>query len=422
MNDFSSARTWLDALRNKDGKIPGNETTLARAIETCPEIGDAIAYDTRRGRIVAQRAGPWGEAGPWTDAMTACLLIYLQDLGIPARLRNLETALATIAKEIRVDPFGDWLAGLQWDGTKRLGDGDTPGWLTTYAGAPDTPVVRLIGAKFLIGMMARAKEPGMQMDYALVLEGPQGAGKSTLARILGGEYFAGDLPDFSSRDSQMIAASFLVVEIAELAAVGRSSLEKFKSFMTQCSDTYVPKWGRHAVTRPRWCTFILTVNPDGSGYLVDSTGQRRLWPIAIRTLKAAELRENRENLFAEALDRLNKGAAWWPEGEAEWAQLKDEQDEREVEDPWQPIIAAWLENSETGWPRFSTDNPARLLTTDIIAHHALRIPFPDISKGTAKRIGILMKPLGYSRRQSRSGGRRTWYYEMSGDSGDSGDT
>jgi predicted P-loop ATPase len=354
--------------------------------------------------------------------MTARLLLYFQNLGIPARVRNLETTLAAIADETRIDPFGDWLAGLQWDGTKRLGDDDTPSWLTTYAGTSDTPVVRLIGAKFLIGMMARAKTPGAQMDLCLVLEGSQGLGKSTLARILGGEYFAGDLPDFSSRDSQMIVSGCWVVEVAELAAVRHSSLEKFKTFVSVTSDVFVPKWGRHAVTRPRWCVFILTVNPDGGGYMVDTTGHRRLLPVTISTLNAAALRKDRENLLAEALDRLNKGAHWWPEGEAEWTQLRGEQEEREVEDAWQPIIAAWLENPETGWPRFSTDNPAHRLTTDVIAHHALRVPFADIGKGTAKRIGILMKALGHPRRQCREGNKRTWHYEMSGDSGDSGDS
>jgi predicted P-loop ATPase len=429
-DDIAAARAWIEALRKDDGKISNSEATLVRAIETCPEIGSAIAFDTRRGRRIAQRSGPWGDAGPWTDAMTARLVIYFQQLGIPARPERLETALIAVADENHVDPLGDWLSSLRWDGTPRLEK-----WLVTYAGAKDTPAVRLIGKKFLVGMMARATKPGCQMDYALAEEGEQAKGKSTLARILGGEYFAGDLPDFHSRDAQQIVTSSLVIEIADLAALGRSSLEKFKAFMTQTHDTFIPKWGRHPVKRPRWGVFILSVNPTGAGYLADSTGNRRAWPVEIGTVKAAELARDRDQLFAEALDRLANGAKWWPEGEAEWALLKGEQEAREVEDAWTPIIAEWLENDKTGWPTLVAQakelNKARKavgedekplwLTTAVIAHCALHVPLGQIERGTTMRIGTIMKKLDYPRRQQRVGKRRIWIYENGGgDGSDSG--
>jgi predicted P-loop ATPase len=81
----------------------------------------------------------------------------------------------------RFDPVLDYLTSLKWDGTQRLNR-----WLTTYLGADDTPLNRAFGRKFLIAMVRRAREPGCKFDFLLVLEGLQGSGKSTFAKILAG--------------------------------------------------------------------------------------------------------------------------------------------------------------------------------------------------------------------------------------------
>lgn len=48
--------------------------------------------------------------------------------------------------------------------------------------------MRLVSRFFLIGMVARVMQPGVKFDYCLVLEGDQGKGKSTMVRILGGDW------------------------------------------------------------------------------------------------------------------------------------------------------------------------------------------------------------------------------------------
>jgi putative DNA primase/helicase len=256
------------------------------------------------------------------------------------------------------------------------------------------------------------REDHAGIDYRPVVPGvDQLLGKSQLARILGDDYHADDLPDFHSRDAQQIACSSLVIEVGELAAVTRSSLEKFKSFMTVRFDTYIPKYEKHPITRPRWCVFILTVNPDGAGYLVDSTGNRRIWPVAVGEIKTAALEKDRDQLFAEALYQLRKGARWWPEGEAEWARLKGEQEKREVEDAWKTEVAKWLEG---GWAALVENarkegREPELLTTTTVATYALDLRLGDIDRRATTRIGVIMKELGYTRERQTGGGRLRFY-------------
>jgi putative DNA primase/helicase len=387
---------WLDRFRNDEGKIGGSENTLFRILQACPETAGAIAFNTRCGGLEARREGPWGDPGLWTSTMTATQVVYFQGLGIPASVKRLDTALAVFGNLNRFDPLLEYLNGLHWDGKPRINT-----WLVDYAKAANTAIVKFIGAKFLISMTARAVVPGCQVDHAMCLDGDQGIGKTQVARILGGQYMSEDLPNFHSRDAQQIACSHWVIEIGELAAVGQSKLERVKGFMTTASDTYVPKYERYPVTRKRWCVFIFTVNPDGAGYLTDTTGNRRIWPVKVGQVDAQALIRDRDQLFAEALHRYRAGEKWWPEGKLQWDELGEEQGARMVEEPWEPVIVKWLETRGTEPP---------LSTTEILTH-ALDLKPRDIEIRDAMRVGKTMKKLGYERYQKRDGEERgAWFY------------
>ena len=60
-----------------------------------------------------------------------------------------------------------------------------PGWICDYLGADDTPYVRAATRKTLTAGVARIYEPGVKFDSILVLNGPQGIGKSTFFARLG---------------------------------------------------------------------------------------------------------------------------------------------------------------------------------------------------------------------------------------------
>ena len=370
----------------------GSDFNAMVAREHAPELAGKIACDVRLGALVALKPGPFGQPGKWSSANSAALTIWLQGQGIPVRVNHVETALLKLGQEHQIDPLEDYLLGLQWDGVERIGS-----WLQVYAGVVATPVSSLIGSKFLIGMVARALKPGCQMDYALTLEAPQGEGKSSLIRILGGQYGSESLPDFHSRDAQQIAGESWIIEIADLAALGRSAIEQFKSFITTTADSFVPKYERHKVTRKRWCVFVMTVNPNGGGYLFDETGNRRIWPVTVGTLDLKALARDRDQLFAEAVFCFQRGDSYWPENREQHDLLAAEQEERTVRDDWETLIGDWLKEREVG-------------TTDTlsVATDCIGLTPREHTKATQMRIAKALKKLGYQRKKMRDGGGTAW--------------
>lgn len=391
---------WMTLLQKGDSGYRRNAFNAAIALCHAPELSRRIAFDTRRRQFVALDETPAGPKGPWTDDHTSELSTWLQGLRVPVKESDIITALSLIVRRYPIDPLGDWLSGLsdRWDGRERLSS-----WLATYCGAQDTPTNSLIGSKFLIGAVARALDPGCRMDYMLVLEGTQGLRKSTAVKILGGEFTAENLPDLHHKDAQQAASNAWFIEIGELAALRRSDIEQVKSFMSRTADTYRPPYGRHPITVKRWSVLVGNINPDGNPYLKDTTGNRRFWPVLVGEIQIDKLQRDREQIFAEAVYCYRRGDKWWVENTEQRDMLAAIQAEREENDDWQPIIAAWITS------QVSVSN----LTSWEIAHGALKIEEKDINRSVQTRIGICMKGLGYSKRRALNNPARPWVFERS---------
>jgi len=235
----------------------------------------------------------------------------------------------------RVHPVRAFLQGLVWDGVPRIDD-----WLSTYLGAEPSRYVRAVGAKFLIGAIARIMQPGCKMDSMLVLEGEQGVGKSSAVRLLfGDDWFADALPDISGKEAALQIQAKWVIEMSELDAFRRKEITEIKAFLSRTSDRYRPPYGRYAIDKPRQCVFVGTTNCDD--YLKDSTGNRRFWPVWCTKADLSRLEVDREQIWSEALTRYSEGGQWHltPEEEA-LAQI--EQAGRMAEDPWASLIDAYV--------------------------------------------------------------------------------
>jgi predicted P-loop ATPase len=341
---------WQSGLLRKPGKtelVP----SAANAISILTHHEDwagVLAYDEHKGVITTLQeppwhaddkpSAPWEEGSEWSDADDTRVQTWLQRSvwGLSIGRDTICTAVEVVARRNTIHPVRDWLRGLRWDGEQRL---DT--WGVRYLGCEDSAHVRRVCRWWLMSAVARAIEPGCQVDYTLVLEGDQGEGKTAALRVLGGKWFTELDGDLQGKDPIDRIHGVWIAELSELSAMNRTEEAALKGFLTRRNDRVRLAYARRAVTLARGCVFAATVNPDGGGYLKDPTGNRRYWPVTVGVVDVAALAADRDQLLAEALHEVDEGRPWWPDRTYR-DELREVVAERETVDPWQPIVEKWL--------------------------------------------------------------------------------
>lgn len=292
-------------------------------------------------------------------------------------------AIAMVAARRAYNPLREYVQGLEWDGVERI---DT--WLIEHAGAEDTPLVRNISAKFLIAMVARAIVPGAKVDTMLVLQGDQGVLKSSLLRVLAGDDWFSDADiDFHNKDSFELLRYCWLVEMGELAALNRRDLETAKAFISRQEDMFRLSYGRKNQKFPRHCVFAGTTNHDE--FLRDQTGNRRYWVVPVKQCEPTGVAKVRDQLFAEARVRYERGEAWYLPPELE-RELAKEQESVMREPMYAPLIAPEIERLGL----FRTAQPVHALMD------CLKIPH------TAQNVQLFTQALvhlGYRKKHTRKG-------------------
>ena len=241
-------------------------------------------------------------------------------------------------------------------------------------------------------------KPGTKFDQVLILEGAQGSGKSSALRILGGEWHSdAELGRVEGKDASIVLQGCWIFELGEMTAMGRSEIEALKAFLSRNDDRYRGPYERTAKSAPRRCVFIGTTNADG--YLRDTTGNRRFWPVHTDKIDLEKLAADRDQLWAEA-------AAAEASGESLELQpalrevASDAQQSRLINDPWADTLADCLQR--LGETRVHT---AALL-------YELGIPPGQQTQYQAKRLREVMVSLGWKYKKGiRVGGKILAGYE-----------
>ncbi len=272
---------WTNLLDvDRKGNILSTIDNMVIVLEHDTRLKGRYAFDEFWERPVVLGDMPWQcgatRATPaWSDADDSGLRYHLEKYYGIEGVGKVMDAVAVAMSKTRVHPVREYLSALPpWDGTPRV---DT--LLIDYLGAEDSAFVRAVTRKSLVGAVARVFQPGCKHDHMLVLIGPQGTGKSTLVRKIGGQWFSDSLTTVSGKEAFELLQGAWIIEMGELAATRRADIESIKLFISKQEDTYRAAYGRRTMPHPRQCVFFGTTNDEE--FLHDPTGGRRFWPVSV---------------------------------------------------------------------------------------------------------------------------------------------
>lgn len=363
---------------DQKGKPIPNLFNACVALTEDPAFAGKLKFDD-------MRRAPVFDGKKAEDEILIAIHRTTQELGLlRISFATVEEAVRHVSYTNKFHPLRDWLDALEWDGVLRLAD-----WLAVYLGCVSDEYTKAIGTMFMISMVKRIYEPGCQCDYMLVLEGPQGILKSQACRCLGGEYYSDTLPDLGSdhvRVSMHLRGKWLI-EAAELASLMSRRVEaaRLKAFLTTQVEQFTAKHARAETTEPRQCVFVGTTND--SEWNRDDSGGRRYWPVLCGSIDIERLRQDRSQLFAEAVDAYRRGAQSYPDRKFEEDHIKPVQDTRQWHDAWEQPIADWLLGK------------GRTTIADVGAGALAFLP-ARFSESDQKRVSKILRKLGWKAKRN----------------------
>ena len=268
---------WQNGLEiDKSGGVKNTLRNLTLIMENDPMLKPIVFNQLLDGMEINGEV-PWKHPSKfWRDADDAQLISYIDAHYGTFTQRHYDVAVMKVSDDRSYHPIREFIAGLPgWDGVNRVDS-----LLIDYLGAEDNEYVRAVTRKTLCAAVKRVLNPGCKFDSMLVLNGPQGVGKSTLISRLAGEWFSDslNLGDTKDKTAAEKLQGYWILEIGELAGLKKAEVETLRSFLSRQNDIYRAAFGRRATPHLRQCVFFGTTNAE-SGYLRDTTGNRRFWPV-----------------------------------------------------------------------------------------------------------------------------------------------
>jgi hypothetical protein len=272
-------RDQIDRGSKQEGAKPKNTLKNVLTILRGEFREELFKLDEFSGFIVYGAVTPWGATrGDGIKDAHVCQMKswFANHYRFEPNTHLINEAILVLAQENAFHPVRDYLDTIEWDGTRRL---DT--WLRRLLAAEAPPdYLRVLSRKVVIAMIARIYEPGKKFDQVLILEGPQGVGKSRSIEALSGSEWYGDAPvNLLDKDGILAMRAKWIMEIGELSGMRRADADQLKEFISRKIDRVRVPYGRHMEEFPRQCIFVGSTN--NTEYLKDATGNRRFWPVRV---------------------------------------------------------------------------------------------------------------------------------------------
>ncbi len=318
---------WLFGIdRTGQGKIRNTRDNAVFVLDNHPGLKNRFYTDDFSGDVRVTGELPWerpaGETA-WRDIDDAHLRRMLERIGITGRDR-IDDAIVSVFDRVHRHPVREYLEDCERRG---YGGPRLDRVFIDFLGAEDTPYIRAVTRKFFTAAVARVMQPGIKADHCPVLAGVQGLGKSTLLRIMAGEWFGDDLQTIEGKDPVEQLRGKLIEELGEMSALSRSEVNAIKAFISRQNDFYRAPYGRRAENHARQCVFCGTTNDL---YFLRGDSNRRFWPVPVGVTEPRlsvwnDLPPLRDELWAEAVYYYRQGEPLFlpRELEAEARVMKD---------------------------------------------------------------------------------------------------
>lgn len=337
---------WVDQLtRDLSGNYHKTMNNIMLLVQNAPELHGCARKNDFSGRIHTAEDLPWRrDVGYWSDADTTELRRHFEIRynGFKPAKQDIKDAVVASAVQQKFHPVREYLSGLSWDGVCRL---DT--LFVDYLGVADSIYSRAVTRKSLVGAVARVMDPGCKFDYMPVFIGRQGRGKSSIIYKLAGgdDWFTDSLVTFDGSKAFEAVTGKWLVEIPEMHAFDRTTMNQAKAFISKQSDFYRAAYAEFPEDRRRQCVFFGTTN--NADCLRDETGNRRFWVMdtdAVDRKKDifVDLSAERDQVWAEAV-------AYWRAGEPLYlpkdleSRATEQQEAHRERHPWEDTIRGFVD-------------------------------------------------------------------------------
>jgi putative DNA primase/helicase len=395
-------------IQTANGGVKGCRENVLTVMQNDERLIGIVGLDLFSGLQVKRKNTPWpSEPGEWTESDDFRLGMYMATHHslVLAAIGDIERGVAQAAREHSFNPVTDYFdrCAAMWDGEQRVSTA-----FSTYWGAEDSEYMQLVATMFFVGIVVRGYRPGVKHDHAPVFEGGQGEGKSTALKVLGGDWFADTPFRMGEKDGYLSIQGVLLYEVAELEQFNRSEVTAIKAFMSSTTDRFREPYGRRMKNMPRRCAFGATTNENE--YFKDTTGNRRFWPVATGKLDIQRLIEDRDQLFAEAIQMLRAGVLWYPTRDQQSRLIDDHQENREIPDPWHGRIYEYIEGLDADGNETLLSKPNRVTVRELLVkglHFELSKLGP--ARVETMRISAIMRKLKWIKGRDADGARERWY-------------
>jgi predicted P-loop ATPase len=368
-----------------DGERRRQQLSVGGFADLLGQHQDRLRYNELTMFVEVLTGGSWCAV---VDADMDSAYVLLSQKGWVIGVDPITKAACHVARQQSFHPVRQYLLDLEQNSAVEPFDLDQVA--PQFFRSPD-PLHAAMVRKWLVGAVARAMNPGCQMDYALVLQSrQQGIGKSTSFRDLASpDWFTSTVPD-GDKDFLLNVHNCWIFELAELESVtGKRDAGRLKNLITSSTDMFRVPYGRTAERRKRSSVFCGTVNEDT--FLRDETGNRRYWVVPIdgsEPLDRDGLKAARDGIWKAAL-------AAWKAGELPMLSraqeaLSEIQNGQFVQaDPWLAMLQAAMEAGPQEWQKpFST---AEALVGANLKQRE------QITKADENRIAPLLRQLGFEK-------------------------